>query len=249
MAGKYCLGTILPPLALMLPGMESKGKIRALGKQASSLPIHVHGAPVLKLVHVMELFVSDPVFMHHFRALHIKAAVLGDFHHSSLSPPADRVQSVPGFTDAERGRCENVKFEPVSEDFFNIHHQIECLCGVRQVQDCVGPQHFVVKIDDIKSDDEICFDQLIHQQVDVFFGVYPVFAQARGIGDTDGHSHFPLFIPPASIIGGPLRFQIEIDDIAGHEMLWLAGEAGGVPRLPLDAAADARELVFGGRFA
>lgn len=173
-------------------------------------------APVLEFVGEMQHAVLGAVFVDEARAFDVKAAVLSDLEEFAFAPPADGIEAVAGFTDAEGGGGDGIEADAVAEFLFDFDEQIEGARGVREVEDGVPGEDFVIEVDDIESDDEVGAQELIDESVDVFFGVDAIFAGGGGVGDAEGHSHVPFAVPAAGIVGGALGFEIEVDDVLGH---------------------------------
>ena len=87
-----------------------------------------------------------------------------DVEHSALAPPADGIESVAGFAHAERRGRDGVEAEAVAELGLDVHHQIERVALVRQIEDRVTHQHFVIEVDHVEADDEVGAEELIDER-------------------------------------------------------------------------------------
>src|SRR5215468_3138367 len=84
---------------------------------------------------------------------------------------------------------------------------------MRQIEDRVSHQDFIVKVHDVEPDYQIRAKQLLNQIVDSFLRIDPVFVQTSAVGDSKGHPHVPFFVPTADVVRGALSFKIEVDDV------------------------------------
>src|SRR6185369_8966043 len=85
--------------------------------------------------------------------------------------------------------------------------------NLSQIVDGVVAQHFVVEPKIVETNDEIGALQLSEQIVHLLLTIDPVLPTDAAVGNTDAHPHLANLVPPADLISGLLRFQIEIDDV------------------------------------
>src|SRR6476659_2955215 len=100
---------------------------------------------------------------------------------------------------------------------FHIEHQVGGRQFMGEIENGVAHQNVVVEIEDVKSNHEIgpaqALDQIVHAQFVKNF----VASRAGTVGDTDRHLHVTLAVPAASVVGGALGLEIEVDDVAHQE--------------------------------
>jgi hypothetical protein len=74
----------------------------------------------LKAIVEVELAILDAELVNELRTFDVEAAVLGDVDEATLAPPADGIQSVAGFADAERCRRDGIQTDAMPERFLEV---------------------------------------------------------------------------------------------------------------------------------
>ncbi len=67
------------------------------------LPRNRYPLSTVEFIHIEDLPIGRPKFVHEAGNLYVEATILGDFDDTFFAPPLDRVDTIPGFSDAERG--------------------------------------------------------------------------------------------------------------------------------------------------
>ena len=159
------------------------------------------------------------VLVHESCHFHVEAAILRDLHDAAFAPPADRIQPRGGFLDTERGLRDRIQPEPMAEPLLHVGHQIGGAKFRDQIEDRVTHQHLVIEIQDVESHHEIGAAQPLHQLVDLRFAEHFV-ASGRGAErDANRHAHVALARPAAGVVRRPLRFEVEINQVARHRQI------------------------------
>lgn len=155
------------------------------------------------------------VLVHELCQFHIEATILRDLDKFAFFEPLDRLQTFRRFFHFKRRRRDGVEREPMTKFFGQNHEHVERR-QLREIEGGVTVQHFVVKTQIVETDDQIRALQFRDQIADGFFVENFVFAARRAVSHADAHAHFGNVVPAADFISGFLRFQIEIDDVFGH---------------------------------
>ncbi len=135
-------------------------------------PVDVDLGDVAVAVLVLEVAVSDAVFVHLLGDLDVVAAVFGNSHHRRrvagffvFLPPAQGIESVGGFAGAEGCLGERVEFESVPEGLFHLDEHVEVDGAVGEVEDGVALEHGVVEVEVVVSDDEVGAGEHVYEFV------------------------------------------------------------------------------------
>ena len=158
--------------------------------------------------------------MDHFGDLDIVAAILGDFHHRFWAasafvflPPFEGIESVGGFSGAERCRGNGVEFETVAEHFFDFDEHVEIAGLLENVEHGIGLEYAVVEADVIVADDQISADEFVDEILHLAFLVDAVLFGCRGVGDRYRNAHFVFLGKAADIAEAALGFEVKINDV------------------------------------
>ncbi len=145
----------------------------------------------------------------------VVAAVFGDFEEAALFEPADGLEAFAGFLEVEGGGGDGVEGEPVLEGFLEVDHEVEG-GELSEIEGGVTVEDDVIEAQVVEANDEVGALELLDEVVDRFLVVDAVIAALRAVGDADAEAHAADMIPPADLVGGPLGFDIEVNDIGAH---------------------------------
>lgn len=158
------------------------------------------------------------VFVDALGYFHIVAAVFSDFCHLALLPPADCLQAIGGLACAQRGGRDDVELETVAKFLFKFNEEIKAAQLIPKIEDAVTEQYFVVEADVIEAHHEVCAHHLVDEIGDFLLRVDQVLAKLGTVGASDGDTHLVLVSPTTHVVGGAAGFEVEIDNVAGHEV-------------------------------
>ena len=119
------------------------------------IPLDGDSSLLLETVGEVQLLVTGAVFVDEFGYFYVETTVLGDLAYLALAPPADGLEAVAGFADAECRLCDGIEREAVAELGLDIEHQVQGPHMFLEVEDRVTEQHLVIKIDHVESYDEV----------------------------------------------------------------------------------------------
>lgn len=128
-------------------------------------------------------------------------------------PPANRIKSVGGFPRAEARGRDVVEFEETAHALLDVEHHVEVEGLFFEVRKDVGLEHGIIETDVVPADDEIGFEKLIGEGVELVFTVDDVFIGGGGIGDGDRNAELGFVRETPDIADAALSFQVEIDDV------------------------------------
>jgi hypothetical protein len=176
------------------------------------LPLHRDSEFFAEAVVVMEFAVGDAVFVDHFGELDVEAAVFGDLHELALAEPFDGLETFRRFFETEGGGGDGVQGKTVLESVLQFHEHVQCR-ELAQVHGSVAVEDFVIETEMVETDDEVGALEFREKVVDLFFAVNFIVAARGGISNAHAHAHGANLVPTADILGGFLRFQVEINDV------------------------------------
>jgi hypothetical protein len=145
-----------------------KSKIKTLS------PPYLYPLFSVEFVGVEKLAMPDTVFVYEPGNLHIKATVLGYLYESFLSPPLDGVDAISNLADSQGRLGDIVQSGLASCDVLDLHQQIQSWQLQREIEDGVSHENLVIEIYDVKSNNEVCTQQLLNQIVDSLFRIDPI---------------------------------------------------------------------------
>src|SRR5687768_763658 len=146
-------------------------------------------------------------------AFHIKAAILGDLDQPAFAPPANRIEAVRSFSDSEGGMGDRVETEAMAELLFEVNHDVESTAAIRQVEQGIPHQYFVIEVQHVIPNHQIRADKLGHELVNRSLVIDAILPRPRAVSYPDGHTHIAFSIPAPRIVRCALRFEIEINDV------------------------------------
>ena len=89
---------------------------------------------------------------------------------------------------------------------------------VGRVEEQVVPfEHLVVEADVVEADDQIGTFELLDERGSLVLGVDAVLVQHRAEGTGHRDAHLVLVAPATDVIGRAACFQVEINDVSGHD--------------------------------
>jgi hypothetical protein len=80
-------------------------------------------------------------------------------------------------------------------------------------------QHLIIEPKIVESNHQIGPLYIGQQIIDLLFPVDSVFLAGGAVSHADAHPHLADFVPAADVLGGFLRFQIEINNIFRHKIM------------------------------
>src|SRR3984957_5759560 len=84
---------------------------------------------------------------------------------------------------------------------------------MRQVEDRVTHQDFIVEVHEVKADHQVGAQQLLDQIVDAVLRKDLVLIQVGAESDSERHSHVPLPVPSPDVISSALSFEIKVNNV------------------------------------
>ncbi len=137
----------------------------------------------------MQLLVTLAVFVDEPGDFYVEAAILRDFREPAVLEPADGLQALRCFLDAEGRRRNRVEREPVVQFVLQFHHHVERR-QLAQIERRVAVQHLVIEPQIVEADDEIGALQIRDEVVHLLLAVNFVIAARGAERDADAHAHF-----------------------------------------------------------
>src|ERR1700722_545037 len=128
----------------------------------SGSPFYFHSLLTAKFIGIEKLPMLDAMLVNEFGNFYVEATVFGDFHDAAFAPPFDGIDSVGCLAHAE-GRLSNVvQSKLVACRLFDFDQQVQGSQLMRQIEDGVPHQDFIVEVDDVKSDHQVGPQQLLN---------------------------------------------------------------------------------------
>src|ERR1041385_4456147 len=102
--------------------------------------------------------------------------------------------------------------------FHQVHQHVQRRKLV-QVEGRVTVEHFVIETQDVEAHYKVGALQVGEQFVDLALAVNAVLVARSAVSHTDAHAHSTDFAPTAHLVGGLLRFEVEINYVLRHASL------------------------------
>ena len=165
---------------------------------------------------IVQLLVLRAVFVDKFREFNVVTAIFSDFQQATFTKPLDGLEAFGGFFDAESSGSEGIQGKTMLQGILQFHHHVE-RGKLAQIHRSVTVQDFIIKAQVVETDDQIRALQFAQEIVHLFFAIDAIIAPSQTVSDAHTHAHGADVIPSAHLIGGLLRFQVEINEVL-HEL-------------------------------
>lgn len=179
-------------------------------------PIHGDLLFAVLAVAVEEEAVFGAEFVEEFGDFDVVTAVFSDFAPFALAEPADGIEAIGDFADAEGGGGEGVESDAAADAFFEVEHEVVGAEEGAEVENGVSHEDGVIEVEEVEADDEVGFAEFVNEFLYFPLGVDVVGAAKGAEGDAEGHFEEVFAVPSADVSGDVLGFEVEVNDIFWH---------------------------------